>query len=159
MVNLIDIILYILKFYPHKDELSNARLTKMIYLADWRSAYDYGKQITNIEWYFDNYGPFVHDVEKTIEEHSDKIATVLTRNIFGKKKILYKLIDANTNINLPKNVDQVVSTIIDLTKDLYWDQFINFVYSTYPIVTSERYTYLNLVGKAESYKKQLEIGL
>lgn len=159
MVNLIDIILYILKFYPHKDELSNARLTKMIYLADWRSAYDYGKQITNIEWYFDNYGPFVHDVEKTIEEHSDKIATVLTRNIFGKKKILYKLIDANTNITLPQNVDQIVSTIIDLTKGLYWDQFINFVYSTYPIVTSERYTYLNLVGKAKSYKKQLEIGL
>lgn len=48
MVKLIDIILYILKNYPHKNELSNARLTKMIYLIDWRSAFDNGKQITNI---------------------------------------------------------------------------------------------------------------
>ena len=33
MVELIDIISYILKYYPIKKELSNARLTKMIYLT------------------------------------------------------------------------------------------------------------------------------
>lgn len=155
MVDLIDIILYILKYYPHKNELSNARLTKMIYLADWRSAYDYGSQITNIRWYFDNYGPFVHDVEQAIEENSDKITTVTTRNVFGNKKILYKLVDENINTELPQNVQNVLNTIIEITRGLYWDQFINFVYSTYPIVTSERYTYLDLLSKAEIYRKQL----
>ena len=73
MVKLIDIILYILKNYPHKNELSNARLTKMIYLIDWRSAFDNGKQITNIKWYFDNYGSFVHDVEEEIVNHQELI--------------------------------------------------------------------------------------
>lgn len=155
MVNLIDIILYILKYYPHKNELSNARLTKMIYLADWRSAYDYGTQITNIRWYFDNYGPFVHDVEQVIEENSDKILTLTTRTIFGNKKILYRLRDENIRIELPQNITQVIDTIIQVTQGLYWDQFINFVYSTYPIVTSERYTYLDLLNKANIYRRQL----
>ena len=39
MANLKDIIAYILQNYPSnmKHELSNARVTKMIYLADWRN--------------------------------------------------------------------------------------------------------------------------
>lgn len=155
MVNLIDIILYILKYYPHKEELSNARLTKMVYLADWRSAFDNGVQITNINWYFDNYGPFVHDIEDTIENNSNLIQKVITRNMFGKKKILYKLVNEKQTIELPSNVEDVINATIEATKGLYWQQFINFIYSTYPIVTSERYTHLNLVKKAEAYKKQI----
>ena len=155
MVNLIDIILYILKYYPHKEELSNARLTKMVYLADWRSSFDNGVQITNINWYFDNYGPFVHDIEDTIENNSNLIQKVITRNMFGKKKILYKLVNEKQTIELPSNVEDVINATIEATKGLYWQQFINFIYSTYPIVTSERYTHLNLVKKAEAYKKQI----
>ena len=155
MVNLIDIILYILKYYPHKEELSNARLTKMVYLADWRSAFDNGVQITNINWYFDNYGPFVHDIEDTIENNSNLIQKVITRNMFGKKKILYKFVNEKQTIELPSNVEDVINATIEATKGLYWQQFINFIYSTYPIVTSERYTHLNLVKKAEAYKKQI----
>ncbi len=39
MANLKDIIAYILQNYPSnkKHELSNARVTKMVYLADWRN--------------------------------------------------------------------------------------------------------------------------
>ena len=29
-----DIVAYVCKNYPYKDELSNARVTKMVYLAD-----------------------------------------------------------------------------------------------------------------------------
>jgi hypothetical protein len=38
MAELKDIIAYYCKQYPHKAELSKARLTKMVYLADWKSA-------------------------------------------------------------------------------------------------------------------------
>ena len=56
---------------------------------------------------------------------------------------------------LPENVTSTIDLIIEKTKGLYWQQFINFVYSTYPIITSERYTHLNLVEKAENYRKEL----
>lgn len=142
MVKLIDIILYILKNYPHKNELSNARLTKMIYLIDWRSAFDNGKQITNIKWYFDNYGPFVHDVEEEIVNHQELIHIVETKNIFGKRKKLYRLVDDNVKLSIPTDIENIISTTISVTKGFYWQQFINFIYSTYPIVTSERYSLL-----------------
>lgn len=156
MVKLIDIILYILKNYPHKNELSNARLTKMIYLIGWRSAFDNGKQITNIKWYFDNYGPFVHDVEEEIVNHPELIHIVETKNIFGKRKKLYRLVDDNVKLSIPTDIENIINTTISVTKGFYWQQFINFIYSTYPIVTSERYTYLNLIEKAKAYKKQIQ---
>ena len=156
MVELIDIISYILKNYPHKNELSNARLTKMIYLVDWRSAFDYGEQITNINWYFDNYGPFVHDIEDTINNNPEKIRKVDTHTIYGTKKTMFVLKDEGIILNnLSENTTSTINIIIERTKKLYWKDFINFVYSTYPIVTSERYTYLNLVQKAEEYHKEL----
>ncbi len=156
MVELIDIISYILKYYPHKNELSNARLTKMIYLIDWRSAFDYGETITNINWYFDNYGPFVHDIEDTINDNLDIIQPIYTNTIYGTKKKLFVLKNDNICIdNVSENVQKIIDTIIEKTKGMYWQQFINFVYSTYPIITSERYTYLNLLQKAIQYKEEL----
>ncbi len=35
--NLRDIMLYICDKYPQKRDLSNARLTKLIYLSDWKN--------------------------------------------------------------------------------------------------------------------------
>ena len=109
MVELIDIISYILKYYPVKSELSNARLTKMVYLIDWRSAFDYGEQVTNISWYFDNYGPFVHDVEETIENNLDIIQPIYTQNMYGTKKKMFVLRNENIDLNqIPENVTKTI---------------------------------------------------
>jgi len=62
----IDVIRYIINEYPHKDELSKARLNKMIYLADWKSAIDKGNLITDINWLFNHYGPYVKEIENLI---------------------------------------------------------------------------------------------
>ena len=66
MAKLKDVMAYLIKNYPEniRHEMSNARLTKMVYLADWHRVLKSDKQITNIDWYFDNYGPFVHDIER-----------------------------------------------------------------------------------------------
>jgi hypothetical protein len=52
MARLRDVVAYLCHEYPHKGELSKARLTKMVYLADWRSAIERGSQVTDIEWVF-----------------------------------------------------------------------------------------------------------
>ena len=63
------IMYYIIKNYPNqlKQELSNARLTKTVYLADWKQAIIKHRQISDIKWYFDNYGPFVNDIKHEAE--------------------------------------------------------------------------------------------
>lgn len=48
----IDLVRYIIKNYPNPEELSKARINKIMYLIDWKSAIENEKQITNIKWIF-----------------------------------------------------------------------------------------------------------
>lgn len=74
-----DIIYYILEHHPGRASFSNARITKLIYLADWKSCLETGAQITQIDWFFDYYGPFVKDIEHEVEANPDifKISEVI----------------------------------------------------------------------------------
>jgi hypothetical protein len=149
-----NIIAYILKHYPKniKGELSNARLTKIIYLADWHQAINKGKQITNINWYFDNYGPYVSDVKNEVESNPSIFRAVKTDNIFNTPKILMELADDKYEPDITEEQKESIDYVIEVTKKMYWDQFIKLVYSTYPISNSERYTFLDLLDMAKKYK-------
>jgi uncharacterized phage-associated protein len=152
MAALKDILIYILEKYPYKNELSNARLTKLVYLADWYNTLHNEKPISSIKWYFDNYGPFVWDIYKEVEKNP--IFNIKhTTNFFGKEKKLISL-KKNQNYNLNQNEIKSIDKIIEITKELNWEKFINLVYSTYPILTTEKYNYLNLKNKAQEYKQQ-----
>lgn len=155
MDKLKEILVYIIKSYPKKDDLSNARLTKIVYLSDWRHALTYNKQISNISWYFDNYGPYVKDVLKTVEKNGLFIKTE-TINIFGEPKTLIELKDINYNSNISSEEKASIDYIESVTQSLKWADFIKLVYSTYPIISTDRYNHLNLVEKAQVYKKILE---
>lgn len=146
MSTLKDVIAFVVNNYPHKHELSNARLTKIIYLSDWYHSIHFKEQITEIKWYFDNYGPFVLDVYKTVENDSD-FEVKKTTNMFGNEK---KLISLNKELdsNLSDDAKNSILQVIEKTKPLNWNDFIGLVYSTYPILTSEKYSHLDLVAKA-----------
>ena len=95
-----EIIAYILRFYVNKEELSKYRLTKLVYLCDWCYAVSRGKQITNIHWFFDNYGPFVWDVIDIAKQENQL------------------LLDINEHTN---------SDVIVMFKDESKDEFLNVV--------------------------------
>lgn len=153
MAGLTDVIAYILKNYPDKSDLSNARVTKLVYLSDWRHAITYKSQITNINWYFDNFGPFVWDIKRTAEISSDLFVIHHSSNAYGNPKLLIGLRREDYIPELSENERKSIDHVIDKTKDLIWSQFIRLVYSTHPIVSSNRYSYLDLVEKAEEYLK------
>ena len=153
MNKLANIIAYITREYPRKHELSNARLTKMIYLADWLSANKRGCQISDIQWYFDNYGPFVHDVLETVQEHPEMFAIRHTSNVFGGEKTLVELKCSKVNIDLTAEERLILDDVINKTECLYWNDFIKLVYSTYPIISSDRYSFLDLIEKAKEYQE------
>ena len=148
---LVDLVFYVIKNYPHKNELSKARLTKIIYLLDWKSSLDYWEQITDINWYFDSYWPYVTDIVK-IAENEDlfKLEPYMTyyNNIWTN---IY-LNDLDYNPEISDNIKNVFAFIVKEIEKLNFNDFIDLVYSTYPIQVSERYSYLNLTSLANEYK-------
>lgn len=155
MAQLRDVIAYILKTYPEKlsDELSNARLTKMVYLADWRNCLRGKGQISNIRWYFDNFGPFVWDVKSEAESYPDLFSLKHSKNMYGSTKTLFRLVDSSYVPNLTASEKRSIDHIVGISSKKYWDDFIKLVYSTHPISSSERYCFLDLEAKAKEYRQ------
>lgn len=152
MKDLINLIIYIFRNYPKVDELSKPRLVKLIYLIDWKHAIVNGRQATSIEWYFNHYGPYVDAVIDLIKENPD-IFNVETRiNAYGGVSDKIKLI-SKQDIQIEESVKQSADFIISNTSQMNWTTFIDLVYSTYPIKTNSKYTYLNLVEEARKFEE------
>ncbi len=151
-----NLIKYILVNYPHKSELSASRLTKMLYLADWKSSIEKDSQMTNVVWHFHHYGPYVNDFLKIAIEDPD-INVVNTATIFGGKKQQIELKkDFRNDIKISGENKIILDFVIDATKDKNYEDFIQLVYSTYPVVSSSRYSNFDLVTMARDYKSIAE---
>jgi hypothetical protein len=154
-----EILHYFIKNYPYKDELSKTRITKMVYLADWKYSLKYYKQMTNIKWYFDHYGPYVNDIYN-IAIKDKELEIICTQSAFGNRKELFTFKDNNKErkyFNLDNNEIEVLDEVIEETKYLNWNDFIKHVYSTYPIKTQKRYSTLNLPELAKEHNKNNSI--
>ncbi|WP_028295087.1 Panacea domain-containing protein [Oceanobacter kriegii] len=149
MARIKDVTAYICARYPHKDELSKARVTKLVYLADWKSAQKNKKQITKIEWYFHNYGPYVEAVVDSALK-DPRFNIVSTSTMYGDEKTIFKIKNnADFEKGLSEEERKIIDDVISDTKNLYWDSFIKHVYGTYPIRVTDRYKTLNLVALAK----------
>lgn len=146
-----DVVAYICKEYPHKDELSKARITKLVYLVDWEAAKLSGEPLTTITWLFHNYGPYVDDVINSIKD-DDNFVIDSTHNMYGEPKTLINVKDDEVSVNLSKTEMETIDKVISDTKQMFWNDFIDHVYSTYPIKSSDRYTKLDLERLAKEYK-------
>lgn len=153
---------YVLRYfalnYPYKFELSKTRMTKMVYLADWFFAKDYGNQITGIRWYFDHYGPYVSDVYN--DAVIDRKLTIKNEySVYGSKKEVIALRKdykaAQLDLDELSNREKcILDKVIEQTRNLNWSEFIDYVYNTYPIRSQKRYHFLDLVGLAQEEKSK-----
>ena len=153
MNRLQNIIAYFCANYPYKGELSKARLTKLVYLADWFSALADGKQLTNIEWVFNHYGPYVEDVVRAADEDYGFVIEDDWTS-YGSRKQLIKFYGKPNDIELTNREEEILDAVIEKTRRLYFNDFIDYVYSTYPVSSKERYSVLDLERLAKEYKKQ-----
>jgi hypothetical protein len=148
-----EILAYFLKHYPHAGEMSNARVTKMVYLCDWRHAIETGQQVSPIQWIFDSYGPFVWDVKKTAEDEPAIFNVDRSLNYYGTPKLILSLRDKEYSPVLTQTEQAAANHVIAATKNLGWDAFIKLVYSTYPIIKCDRYSSLDLPSLAHEYNQ------
>lgn len=152
MKKLQNIIAFLCSEYPHKSEITKARLTKMVYLADWFSALLDEKQMTDIEWVFNHYGPYVDDViDAAHNTFGFKIEHQST--MYGTSKYVISYNGSSDEIALEKREKDILKAVIDKTKSMYFNDFVDYVYSTYPVKTKERYSTFDLVSLAKKYKK------
>lgn len=153
MAEIGDVAAYFCEHYPHKSELSKTRLTKLVYLADWKAAKELGRQITNIKWYFHNYGPYVDDVINSVHANKERFQIVSSLNHYGDSKLEIRLRDGNgSGGKISTEEKEILDDIISETSPLYWNAFIKHVYATDPIENSDRYRYLNLLEMAQNAK-------
>ncbi|WP_168193864.1 Panacea domain-containing protein [Lysinibacillus sp. SGAir0095] len=156
MVKIKHIVRYFVKNYPYENELSKTRITKMVYLADWYSALKHGHQLTDIKWFFDHYGPYVSDVFNAVAE--DRHLTIKhDYNAFGNPKDVVALkkshhVFDSPPIRIDNHYKVVLDEVIEDTQQLNWNEFIDYVYSSYPIKSSIRYHYLDLVNLGRECK-------
>jgi hypothetical protein len=153
MANLKDILAYYCKHYPYKEELSKARLTKMVYLADWKFASERERQLSDIEWFYNHYGPYVKTVGDVVRDERDIFEIKATKNIQGAFKELITLKDPSYEPSLEEEEKEILESVIKATESFYWRSFIEYVYSTYPIKKSEKFSSLNLVKLASECRK------
>lgn len=151
--NLEKIIAYICQQYPYKDELSDARLTKMVYLTDWFSSLVNNKQATDIKWLFNHYGPYVPDIYQVAKDNGNFVVKTKA-TVYGNNK---KIIDyiGSDRIDLDPLTKSVMDTVIDKTKSMYFNDFIDYVYSTYPVKNNDRYSILDLPKLADEYRASI----
>ncbi|WP_165734395.1 Panacea domain-containing protein [Polaribacter sp. 20A6] len=157
MENTIEVLKYLFKKYPNPSELSKARVVKMIYLADWKSAITQDKQLTNIKWIYNHYGPYVDDIINLLKQDDDfEIKSDL--NYYNKPREII-ILKGKVNVKLNKSTTEILDFVIDKTSRLNWDDFIKLVYSTYPIIQEKKLNQLDLLKLAKEYKNVLQQGI
>lgn len=149
-MSLIDLIRYICLNSPNPDELSLSRLNKIIYLIDWKSAVEYQQQITSIEWYTNDFGPYIQNLEDILKNDSRfELDNVL--DLYGKKKNIISLLNDKNFLEPNKNEKLISDFVLQKVEKFYWNEFLNLVYSTYPIISQEKNSKLELVKLAKVY--------
>ncbi|WP_322804468.1 Panacea domain-containing protein [Vibrio alfacsensis] len=146
-----QIVAYFCIHYPYATELSNARMTKLVYLADWFSALADNTTLTEINWVFNHYGPYVDDVINNVSLNPH-FSIIRTQTNFGSPKSVVSYFGQDITEHLPVRTRQILDLVINKTQDLYFNDFINYVYSTYPVRAQDRYANLNLVALAQEYR-------
>ena len=151
-----DVVAYLCDNYPNPGQLSNARLTKMVYLADWKSAIERGEQLTDLSWEFSFYGPYVPDVVR-LARSEDGFAVEEGKNPLGERRELIRRVpgaaDGEEYTSLAPEDRDLLDFVIGSIEDKGFSEFIKLVYSTYPIVTQERHSRLDLPALAEEYRR------
>lgn len=120
--------------------LYNSALTKLVYLVDITSLYRYGKQVTDIEWKRDNFGPYVWDILNCAYANTNLFRVI--GFVDNKKRI--ELIEGG-DCGIDPNTVDVLENIFDTAPNpnFSFNAFVEYVYSTPPMLLSKRLGDLN----------------
>jgi hypothetical protein len=144
---------YLCQAYPRPHELSVSRLMKLLYLAEWKTAIRDHRRLTQLRWRFDGMGPHADDVVTLLVEHD--LFRIRRRPAAGGLLDVVELRPDSVSLPPAGNDRIILDFVVDSVRDLEWQDLLRLVYSTYPILSSERYSELDLVALAKEYEQEL----
>lgn len=143
MAQLRDVAAYLCNRYPHKQELSKARLSKMVYLAELRSAATEGHRLTDRTWILTTQGPYLGDLEElSLQERSFRF--VEATSIYGDPMELVTVPDDVGWPSLTEDDVRVLDQVIKESAAKEWEDLYSFVCATVPPLVQEHGTTLDL---------------
>ncbi len=151
--------------YETKGYITKIQLVKFLYLADLYSVKWTGKQLTELDWYFYNHGPWHEDIDMALERMNGK-------EIFQESEGQVKFIRLGAesgkteDLNLPKSLMFMLDNIRREWAGSGSDklnQLLDYVYQTAPMVAvidthkPEEKVRLNLQKEKEKLEEELGV--
>lgn len=131
-------------------ELTETRLTRIVYLADWKSALERRRPLTSIRWRFEEGGPSSAEVRDLIRQDLD-----FEFRVNAGEPLEFVHYKGTPNFTSLEDGDkQILDFVIDKSATKDWTEFTKLVYSTFPILTQPRYSLLDLLVLAKEYKNR-----
>ena len=128
-----DLILYFV--YKTKGYITKTQLVKFLYLADLYSVKWTEKQLTNLDWYYYNYGPWDKEIDAALNRlGEDKISQKKDGNA-----ILIQMKDPSSELNFKPSeglrlmLDNIRREWSGLSSERI-NELLSYVYSTAPMV-------------------------
>ena len=149
-----DAITYLISHYPKEAELSRSRLTKMVYLADWRCAITRGRPMTEAVWNYSQYGPFAIEAETLLRHDPNFVTTIVFSAASGEVDSI-ALRNSVEYLSLTFEDQAVLNFVIEATAPMPGNDFTRLVYSTFPLITQEKYQNLDLMTAANRYQRDV----
>ena len=129
-----DVVAYLRRRYPRPEELSRLRLLRMAYLTDWKSAVERGRQMTSLAWGFGEEGPYCPAAGRAVH-----------LELSGAGRDGYPLLAAED--------EGLLDFVVRSVEGKGYPEVEKLVYSTYPILTQERHSRLDLAALAGEYRR------
>lgn len=131
-----EVLSYFWHVYPNKEDLSESRATMMVYLADWKAALDHKEQITDIVWTYEREGPHPYALGRgsTPVNWSGVVHGQVRPGNFSDWR------------------RHILDLVVNLSASRSLDEFVQLVYSTFPLFTQPESAPLDLVVLAEKYR-------
>ena len=140
-----DVLAYLSHNYPWPGQLSMARLSYMLYLADWRSALLYDKPVSNVRWHLEGNAPQPSQRDPHGAMTWDEL-----------ERIFLELIAEGNPENVERQEKAVLDYVIATACERSLVDLIRLVNSTFPVITQPQNQTLNLVGLAQDYRKHYQ---
>ncbi len=133
--------------------ISKMRLTKIIYLCDWFFSLVHHKKMTNLEWEY-HYCIDTSSLDHQIR-YCHPFSITMSKGLVEREEynLLFPLKESEFNL-LNENEKKVIDYVIEKTEYLFYNDLINFVYSTYPLQEDTIYRKIDLLGSAARFHKK-----
>lgn len=154
MASLSDALAYLVLHVSGEEGISVSRLSKLLYLADWRAEITQRSRPSRVEWAHGVQGPWSKEIQNLVRKDNKHFSFSEETAGRGKKTMVHLAADCPSPILSPEE-QQVLDFVIDRAGLLSWADFTSLVYSTYPVVKTVPQSALDLRVLASEYLKEL----